>query len=269
MWTRKLLKENGKTAFKRNYWPCVAVSFILTLLVGGGAGVTFRQNWNTDFNYNDSISQGMGGYYNSQIVKYVALFLPVIIIACLIGLAIGIAVSAFLINVIELGGNRYFLENREHKTKVSQVLFGFSNGNYMNCVKILFLRDLYLVGWTLLFIIPGIVKSLEYMMIPYLLADNPNLDRKRAFELSRAMMDGHKWEAFVLGLSFLGWQILSGLTFGILGLVFVSPYATATFSEYYAALKAEAIHKGYTSTLELPGFRNPVPNMNQDVVTME
>ena len=91
--------------------------------------------------------------------------------------------------MIELGGNRYFLENREHKTKVSQVLFGFSNGNYMNCVKILFLRDLYLVGWTLLFIIPGIVKAYEYRMISYILAENPRNSKERAFEISRQMMD--------------------------------------------------------------------------------
>ena len=257
MWTRKLLKENGKTAFKRNYWPCVAVSFILTLLVGGGAGVTFRQNWNTDFNYNDSISQGMGGYYNAQIVKYVALFLPVIIIACLIGLAIGIAVSAFLINVIELGGNRYFLENREHKTKVSQVLFGFSNGNYMNCVKILFLRDLYLVGWMLLFIIPGIVKAYEYRMISYILAENPRISKERAFEISRQMMDGHKWEAFVLDLSFLGWQILSGCTMGIVGFFYVNPYMFATYAEFYTAVKSEAMQRGATNSIELPGVGYP------------
>ncbi len=67
-------------------------------------------------------------------------------------------------------------------------------------------RDLYTVLWTLCLIIPGIVKSYEYKMIPYILAENPRILRKRAFEISKNMMDGEKWNAFVIDLSFIGWK---------------------------------------------------------------
>ena len=271
MWTRADLKRNGKTAMKRNWLICAIAAFLVAFLGGEVFGGTMSINYKQQYEKIQQMDVEMGpGFALSEAdIPYLTmgmmifLFLFLIIMLCLFCFQILVG------NVMTVGGRRFFMENREHRTEIGTVFWAFREGRYGNMVAVMFFRELFTVLWTLLFIIPGIVKSLEYMMIPYLLADNPNLDRKRAFELSRAMMDGHKWEAFVLGLSFLGWQILSGLTFGILGLVFVSPYATASFSEYYAALKAEAIHKGYTSTLELPGFRNPVPNVNRDVVTME
>ena len=60
-------------------------------------------------------------------------------------------------------------------------------------------------------------ESYEYKMIPYILAENPRISRKRAFEISKNMMDGEKWNAFVLDLSFIGWNLLSTITFGIVG----------------------------------------------------
>ena len=85
------------------------------------------------------------------------------------------------------------------------ILDGFRSGHYGNIVLTMFLRDLYIVLWTLLFIVPGIVKSYEYMMVPYILAENPGMDQKEVFQISREMMNGQKWNAFVLDLSFIGW----------------------------------------------------------------
>ena len=75
----------------------------------------------------------------------------------------------------------------------------------------MFLKGLFQGLWSLLFVIPGIIKSYEYRMIPYILSENPNISRKRAFEISKQMMKGNKWDTFVLDLSFIGWQILSGI----------------------------------------------------------
>ena len=97
--------------------------------------------------------------------------------------------------------------------------------------------DLYLILWSCLFIIPGIVKSYEYRMIPYILADNPDIDRKEAFALSKAMMKGNKWRVFVLDLSFILWYLLGSITFGIVNVFYVEPYKQLTDAALYEALK--------------------------------
>lgn len=95
-------------------------------------------------------------------------------------------------------------------TKFSELFFPFSKAKnfYLNIVKTQFLRSLFTVLWTLLLIVPGIVKSYEYRMIPYILAENPSISSKRAFELSKKMTDGEKMNIFVLDLSFIGWSLL-------------------------------------------------------------
>lgn len=94
-------------------------------------------------------------------------------------------------------------------------------------------------------------------MIPYILAENPQISKERAFDISMQMMEGHKLEAFVLELSFIGWDLLNACTLGILGIFYVNPYKHATFAEFYTAVKAEAFAKGITNAAELPGVSYP------------
>ena len=101
----------------------------------------------------------------------------------------------------------------------------------------MFLMDLFTALWTLLFVIPGIIKSYEYKMIPYLLAEDPEMSYQDAFAKSKEMMHGQKWNAFVLDLSFIGWHILSAFTLGILGIFYVMPYYYQTSAELYLTLK--------------------------------
>ena len=246
MWTRALLKENAKIAFKRNYWTCVIVSVIL-MLVGGGASET------SSLSVNVGEDNSVGIEFSGQQL----VMLSVITVVALIVVAFAIVFSIFVTNVLTIGGKRYFMENREHKTLVGQIFYGFQSGNYMNCVKTMFFRDLYVFGWSLLLIIPGIVKAYSYYMVPYILAENPDLSKDRVLELSSEMMDGHKMETFVLELSFFGWNILNTATFGILGIFYVNPYIHATYAELYAAIKADAMGRGITDEIELPGFSYP------------
>ena len=163
-------------------------------------------------------------------------FMIVLTIICIIVTAIAILFDIFIINPIELGCNRFFLRNLDEPAGISNVVFAFDNG-FKNIVKTLFFRDLYIVLWTMLFIIPGIIKSYEYRMIPYLLADNPNMTKEQAFAESKRMMTGNKWKAFVLDLSFIGWEILSIFTCGILSIFYVNPYIFSTNAALYEALK--------------------------------
>ena len=96
----------------------------------------------------------------------------------------------------------------------------------------------YTLLWTLLFIIPGVIKGLAYALTPFILNDNPNLQNNEAIELSMAMMDGHKWDLFCLQLSFIGWAILCMFTFGI-GYLWLIPYIYTSYAAFYEDVKAE------------------------------
>ena len=274
MWTRALLKENAKIAFKRNYWTCVIVSVIL-LLVGGGMdgtdGPTLRLNLNTA----ESGFPAYGGANNNGItVDFTGqhlIMMSAMAVVALFVVVFALAFTIFVVNIITVGGKRYFMENREHKTAVGQIFYGFQGGNYFKCMKTMFFKELYLLGWTCLFIIPGIIKSYSYMLVPYILAENPNLSKDRAIELSREMMDGYKMEAFVLGWSFLGWDIVSVATVGIAGIFYVNPYKYATYAEFYAAVKADAFNRGITNSLELPGvsLQGPAPEFHEESAQQE
>ena len=78
-------------------------------------------------------------------------------------------------------------------------------------------------------------------MIPYILAENPKIQRKKAFKLSKEMMKGNKWKTFILDLSFLGWELLSIFTFGLLNICYINPYKVATTVELYEVLKKQII----------------------------
>ena len=145
--------------------------------------------------------------------------------------------EALLLNPLEVGCAKFFYKNLSEEAKVSNIASGFDN-SYKNGVKVMFFRDLYLILWSMLFIIPGIIKAYEYKMIPYLLAENPDMTKEEAFAESKRMMTGQKWNAFVLDLSFLGWDILSGLfTLGLLSIFFVTPYKRSAQAALYDALK--------------------------------
>ena len=102
----------------------------------------------------------------------------------------------------------------------------------------LLLRGVYTFLWTLLLIVPGIVKSLSYAMTPFILKDNPKASYDKAIIYSMRLMQGHKMDLFVLYLSFIGWFILSCLTLGI-GFVFLVPYCQMSLARFYEEVKAD------------------------------
>ncbi|MBQ2067167.1 MAG: DUF975 family protein, partial [Clostridiales bacterium] len=105
--------------------------------------------------------------------------------------------------------------------------------------------------WSLLFLIPGIIKSYSYFMVPYIAADNPELPSSRVFEISKQTMKGEKWNLFVLQLSFILWHLGCLITCGF-GYLFLTPYLEATYAELYACLKTKAMREGIIAEGELP-----------------
>jgi uncharacterized membrane protein len=118
--------------------------------------------------------------------------------------------------------------------KITDLFEGYKD--FKRIFSTMFLFYLYSFLWSLLFIIPGIIKSLSYAMTPYILLDNPNISGDQAIEKSMKMMDGHKADLFVLYLSFIGWAILSVLTCNI-GFIFLVPYMLMSTAMFYKNIK--------------------------------
>lgn len=165
-------------------------------------------------------------------IKETGLGIALIIIAI-----IAVIYIILIAEALRVAGRKYFLEARNiENTKIAVMGEIFKKGNWKNVAITMLLKNIYNLLWYLT-IIGGFIKSYEYRMIPYILADNPKIDRKEAFKLSKKMMKGNKWKTFVLDLSFILWNILSLITFGILNILYVNPYKAATVTELYTTLK--------------------------------
>ena len=158
------------------------------------------------------------------------------IILC-IGAAIALIFTIVIADPLIVGGKKYFLKARKGvNTKAGTIAEVFNKKCWLNIALIMFLRNIYNALWYLT-IIGGVIKTYEYRMIPYILADNSEIQRKEAFKLSKQMMKGNKWRTFILDMSFFGWNFLSVLTFGLLSILYVNPYNSATITELYCTLK--------------------------------
>ena len=153
--------------------------------------------------------------------------------------------------ILTVGQCRYMLINRSQAPSLGVLFSGFTR-SYWNTVAGMFHMNLRIFLYSLLLFIPGVVKTYQYLFVPYLLAENPDLDPARAAEISTLMSDGEKWNCFVLDLSFLGWFLLGFLLFGV-GSLFVNPYYEATKAELYAAMRAKVLASGYVTEAELSG----------------
>lgn len=247
MWDRVTFKATGKANFKANYWPFVGVSLLLGLVTGA-----FAMDFDTTkiTYYVDELSIEAAQEFFYAVEPFLGFLAP---FAFLSGIG-GIALTLLVGNPLEVGASRFFLESTTfHKGDVGRIGMGFSV-NYGNVVLTQFLRNLFVFLWSLLFIIPGIVRSYGYFAVPYILAENPNINHDRALKLSREMTMGYKSELFVTDLSFLGWYILNALTLGILSIFYVNPYVYGTKAEIYRFLRANALQQGITDPLELPGM---------------
>ena len=162
-----------------------------------------------------------------------------------IAAVLAFAFTIFIADPLIVGGKRYFLKAREGtNTKIGEMKVVFQKGNWINVAIIMFLRNIYNALWYLT-IIGGVIKTYEYRMIPYILAENPKAKRKEAFKLSKQMMKGNKWKTFILDMSFFGWNFLSVLTGGLLSIFYVNPYNAATIAELYSTLRKDALKEKY------------------------
>ncbi len=277
MWTRTDLKTKAKERLSSNYWKMVLIGLIMSIFLGGhftpwssavSSKINIHNDWySTPRDFINGFSDGFSisddffdidndiiDYYddfendiNDNMVSFaakfmmimilIAVFVFVVMLIAIIIMIIYIPLDIFILNPLYTGCQKFFLKNLNDNAKVKEICFSFDNG-YMNTVKIMFFKDLFTFLWSLLLVVPGIIKSYEYRMIPYILSENPYIEKEDAFQLSKDIMDGHKFEAFMLDLSFIGWEILSLFTIGLLGIFYVNPYRYQTNAALYETLKA-------------------------------
>ena len=128
--------------------------------------------------------------------------------------------------------------HREESVDLENLFDGFRGGRYTRVFCAIFLVQLFTILWTLLLIIPGIIKAFSYALTPYIIMDEPELTARQAITRSCEIMEGRRWKLFCLYLSFIGWGILSILTFGI-GFLWLVPYMNASVAAFYEDARAE------------------------------
>jgi uncharacterized membrane protein len=165
-----------------------------------------------------------------------AAILGLVIYGAIVSLLSTTGVGSFVTGLVSLGYISLYLSILRGKTPTFEGSISAVTENIGTKFIATLLVSLYTFLWSLLFIIPGIIKSYSYAMTPYILLDRPELSPTEAIKESEKMMDGHKMELFILDLSFIGWILLSMLTCGIL-VLYVEPYMMATKSAFYLELK--------------------------------
>lgn len=176
------------------------------------------------FSSNDAINS----YYQRIVINpFIGYSLSFVSLFVLLPLAVGYSNSMRVL--LETGDNR--LTNNS---------FSLGFGNWLHVVWGMILSTIYIFLWTLLLIIPGIIKSYSYALTPYILVEHPEMSANEAIEESMRLMDGHKFDLFYLQLSFIGWAILSILSLG-LGCFWLIPYQMTAQAAFYRDIKNEAM----------------------------
>lgn len=261
MWDRRELKARGKAALSANYWKSVLIALILFLIAGGGVATGSRSAMSITQEENPFqarvayvqtpdgaeqdgaalLSLGARPSQPSRPPRGGPLGLVMALVMAFASAATSYGLLDLLIlNPLEVGCRNFFIRNVETRGELGDISRAFTPAWIHNVVTML-LRDVFLVLWTMLFLVPGIVKIYSYRMTPYILADHPELSATEAITRSRVMMNGHKWQTFLLDLSFLGWYLLSIPTAGLLAVFYVNPYRENTYAALYRALRDETV----------------------------
>ena len=152
-----------------------------------------------------------------------------------------VSVWVFFRNFYRAVLRRAMLEARTYKNFPPSHLLHINHvRRWMRVSMTLLLESVFQTLWNLT-IVGGFIKYYSYFLVPYIVAENPEVKPREAIQLSRKMMNGHKWQCFVLDLSFLGWYLLGFATFGLVNIFWRIPYQVATYTEFYVALRENAL----------------------------
>ena len=222
----KELRAKAWDSLKGKYWMAFLAVIVVGVLVSIGSGfITWAQNLMAMVSMVDPSEMDDTMKVGALVASGSALVIALV----------GLAFSVFLGDPASVGLCNYFIKNTDSKPAFKEIFSGFKV-KYGRNIGTLFLMAIKLILWTCLFIIPGIIKSYEYAIIPYILADDAESSSKEVFKKANEMMKGNKWRLFKLDFSFIGWILLCVLTLG-LGTFFLIPYIEAAKAEFYVEIK--------------------------------
>lgn len=163
-----------------------------------------------------------------------------IAVPVILSLAVCIFVWLFIQETYRIVMARMLLEGRSYnKLPASRFFYPIHTRKWPRMAWTMFVGNVFLFLWSLT-IVGFFIKQYSYRMVPYIVAENPNIEALDAIRLSRRMMKGHKWECFVADCSFLGWYLLNLITFGLSGIFYSNGYNAAFFAEYYVYVRSMA-----------------------------
>lgn len=221
---RKTAREGLK-----GQWLMGIIAGLIATWLGGATSSGVNVNFNVN---NSGGSSGTAGFESvgamlSDIPPVVFVIAGVVLLVALV-----FGVAYFILGSFMQVGYAKLNLNVVDKVKISiDTLFSYAH-DWKRTAIASFRQNLYIILWSLLFIVPGIVASYRYAMTRYIMAEDSTISPKAAIERSKELMMGNKWRLFCLELSFIGWSILAGLTFGI-GNLWLTPYRHAAEAAFY------------------------------------
>ncbi len=236
MFYRTGLKLQARNRMRGYLGNAILVSLICSLLLGGFStsrdfsdlsGSAETTNLTTNLHFQDILSPVLLGA------------IATISVFALLG---GLAYQIFFANILKVGKYGWFMRySRGEYPSVGQLFSAFRI--YKPTMVTMLVRDLYVLLWSLLFVIPGIVQSYAYRLVPYILYENPNLRAEEALQISKDIMRGNKMDLFIFDCSFFLWNVLSAITGGLVGILYVTPYYCTAEAMIYDALKTDAVYR--------------------------
>lgn len=243
MWKRRELKDYAKGFLKQNYWKAfimlVFITIINTRVLANFSGIVQEVQINYEYLFGQgealSVVYPTFQFFRSILSNIKPLGYLALGTSTLVIIIITISMGAFAL-ILEIGMSRFFLDAFKGDVNIGHLFYGFNSKHFLPILKAQLLAIFYIVLWSLLLFIPGIIKSYQYRYISYILAEDTSLSTKEVLRKSKQMVKGHKWKIFILDLSFILWHLLELITFG-LSRYFVAPYVEATNARLYNVLK--------------------------------
>lgn len=228
---RKIARE----ALRDKWLPAIFVGFLASLLGATGNDIFNFELQRTadaadvgiDFAGIRLYSAGINGADHVMMEHFLVTTVTMVAIIILI-----LAVAQVIVGcIVAIGYARFNLELVNGKPLNVKTLFRYFP-QWKTMVAAGLLQTVYILAWSLLFIIPGIIAGYSYAMTEYILAENPEMTASEAIDYSKELMKGNKWRLFCLNISFIGWDLLCILTFGI-GNLWLGPYKQAALTAFY------------------------------------
>lgn len=215
--TRNQIKQEARRILEGNYLQIILVTLLLSVITGA-FNTQLRVNVNTGTQFSDV--HFSSGFFSFPLFTFALSFITLIF--ALAAIAAAVLIGIFVKNPLEYSCKSWLRHQTDHQ-EVS-VFDIFHDPDYTRIVKTMFLRDLHIFIGFLCLIVPGIINIFKYYFVPQLLEDHPELSPEEILNLCEEMTNGRKEEIFIFNLSFILWDLLSGITAGLAGIAFVFPW---------------------------------------------